>query len=99
MKLKSILACWEPELSMNTEASEKRIRRQVMHRVLVPNMHFEGLFASCILCLDPLVPILLQFLLKRFMYTSIFFPGYLGPSIINIRKMFFLFIISERGGK
>src|ERR1041385_1278305 len=31
------------------------------------------------------------------MYTSIFFPGYLGPRIINVRKMFFLFIISEGG--
>src|SRR4051812_340157 len=31
------------------------------------------------------------------MYTSIFFPGYLGPGIINVRKMFFLFIISEGG--
>src|ERR1041385_6050370 len=33
------------------------------------------------------------------MYTSIFFPGYLGPGIINVRKMFFLFIISEGWGR
>src|ERR1041385_2450272 len=94
MKLKSSFACWAPELSMNTEASEKRIRRQVMHRVLVPNMHFEGLFASCIVCLEPFVLSLLQFLLKRLHVHIHILPGYLGPGIINVRKMFFLFIIS-----
>src|SRR4051812_39690809 len=31
------------------------------------------------------------------MYTSIFFPEYLGPGIINVRKMLFLFIISDGG--
>src|SRR3954470_13767657 len=43
MKRKSILACWACKPSMNTHAREKRIRRQVMHRVLVPDMHCEGL--------------------------------------------------------
>src|SRR4051812_24088510 len=31
------------------------------------------------------------------MYTCILFPGYLGPVIISVRKMFFLFIVPEGG--
>src|SRR3954467_10437944 len=98
MKLKSSLACWAPELSMNTKAREKRIRRQVMHRELVPNMHFEGLFASCIVCLEPFVPSLLQFLLKRLHVHIHILPWIFGPWYYQRQEIFLLFIISKGGG-
>src|SRR3954467_3019607 len=79
MKLKSFLACWAWESSMHTEAREKRIRRQIMHRVLVPNMHCEGFFASCIVCLEPFVPSFLQFILKRLHVHIHILPRIFGP--------------------
>src|ERR1041385_6204937 len=79
MKLKSSLACWACEPSMNTHAREKRIRRKVMHRVLLPHMHYEGLFASCIVCLQPFIPSLLQFLLQRFHVHIHIIPWIFGP--------------------
>jgi hypothetical protein len=53
---KTFLAYRTWELPVNTPCTEYPIRQQVMHRVLVPNMHYEVLLCSPIVCPYPVLP-------------------------------------------
>ena len=50
-----------------------------MHRVHVPHMHFEVLFSSGIVCLDPIFPSFFQFIPKQLQVHIHILPRIIGP--------------------
>src|SRR3989337_3902554 len=50
-----------------------------MHRVHVPDTYYEVLFASGIVCLEPIIPSFLQFILKRLHVHIHILPRIVGP--------------------
>ena len=50
-----------------------------MHRVHVPDTHYEVLFASGVVCLEPIIPSFLQFILKRLHVHIHILPRIVGP--------------------
>ena len=55
------------------------MHRQVMRRVHVPDTHYEVSFAIGIVCLEPIIPGFLQFVLKRLHVHIHIFPRIVGP--------------------
>ena len=50
-----------------------------MHRVHVPDTHYEIPFAIGVVCLEPIIPGFLQFVLKRLHVHIHIFPRIVGP--------------------
>jgi hypothetical protein len=59
---------------MNTQGEEWPICREVMHGVLIPNMHFEVFLCTSIVCPYPLLPSMNHFINHRLHVHTHFIP-------------------------
>ena len=50
-----------------------------MRRVHVPDMHYEVLFSKGVVCLEPIIPSFLQFVLKQLHVHIHILPQIVGP--------------------
>jgi hypothetical protein len=64
-ELQCCLAYWAWELPMDTPGAEYPIRQEVMHGVLVPNIHFEVFLCSSVVSPHPIIPSFDQFIINR----------------------------------
>src|ERR1041384_2195050 len=98
MKLKSCFALWAGEPSMHTPGNEKRKCRQIMQRVLVPNIQLKVLFLSCVVCVDPIHPSFFQVIHQRLHVHTHILPRIVWPWNYQ-RQKYVLFLHNGRWWK